>query len=114
MLTKIQKGYSKANVNLQKDSLGRLVVDKENGGPQRTSLHMIRPTKACWSKPLTQSQRKLVTQALAVSKDDEVAYVGSTVIKQKDFTTLTELSEVKGNVLNSCFCVLQQIGLSQV
>lgn len=87
-----------------------------------------------------------MAQALSVSKDDEVAYVGSTVIKQKDFTTLTELSEVEGSVrkagikdiklnhietmkvlfkvelistpspqvLNSCFCVLQRIALSQV
>ncbi|ROL55332.1 hypothetical protein DPX16_22808 [Anabarilius grahami] len=97
MLKKIQKGHSKTTVNLQKDSLGRLVVDKENRGPERTRLHMIKPTKACWGKPLTRSQRKLVTQALSVSEDDEVAYVGSTVIKQKDFTTLTEHSEVEGS-----------------
>uniref|UniRef100_A0A8C1VA99 SAP domain-containing protein n=1 Tax=Cyprinus carpio TaxID=7962 RepID=A0A8C1VA99_CYPCA len=113
MLKKIQKCHSKTTVNLQKDSLGRLVVDKENRGPERTRLHLIKPTKACWSKPLNRSQRKLVAQALSVSKDDEVAYVGSTVIKQKDFTTLTELSEVEGSVLNSCFCVLQRIALSQ-
>uniref|UniRef100_A0A8C1VEE7 SAP domain-containing protein n=1 Tax=Cyprinus carpio TaxID=7962 RepID=A0A8C1VEE7_CYPCA len=98
MLKKIQKCHSKTTVNLQKDSLGRLVVDKENRGPERTRLHLIKPTKACWSKPLNRSQRKLVAQALSVSKDDEVAYVGSTVIKQKDFTTLTELSEVEGSV----------------
>ncbi|XP_067249231.1 HMG domain-containing protein 3-like [Chanodichthys erythropterus] len=71
---------------------------KENRGPERTRLHMIKPAKACWGKPLTRSQRKLVTQALSVNTDDEVAYVGSTVIKQKDFTTLTELSEVEGSI----------------
>lgn len=42
-----------------------------------------------------------MTQALSVNEDDEVAYVGSTVIKQKDFTTLTELSEVEGSVRNT-------------
>ncbi|XP_065136490.1 uncharacterized protein [Paramisgurnus dabryanus] len=39
---------------------------ENNRGPQMTTLHMIKPTKACWSKPLTRSQRKLVTQALSV------------------------------------------------
>ncbi|KAF4100991.1 hypothetical protein G5714_019187 [Onychostoma macrolepis] len=78
-----------------------------------TRLHLIKPSKACWGKPLTQSQRKLMAQVRSANADDEVALVGSIVIKQKDLITLTNLCEVEGNVLNSCFCVLQQIALSQ-
>ncbi|XP_058609748.1 uncharacterized protein LOC131525807 [Onychostoma macrolepis] len=113
MLSKIQKdlGHPKTTINLQTDLFGRLVV--ENRAPEMTRLHLIKPSKACWGKPLTQSQRKLMAQVRSANADDEVALVGSIVIKQKDLITLTNLCEVEGNVLNSCFCVLQQIALSQ-
>ncbi|XP_073676614.1 uncharacterized protein [Garra rufa] len=113
MLSKIQKnlGHPKTTINLQTDLFGRLVV--ENRAPEMTRLHLIKPSKACWGKPLTRSQRKLMAQVHSANADDEVALVGSIVIKQKDLITLTNLCEVEGNVLNSCFCVLQQIALSQ-
>lgn len=89
ILSKIQKdlGHPKTTINLQTDLFGRLVVgkfitcilwtlslicylqiimsfmcllNKENRAPEMTRLHLIKPSKACWGKPLTPSQRKLV------------------------------------------------------
>lgn len=41
-----------------------------------------------------------MAQVRSANADDEVALVGSIVIKQKDLITLTNLCEVEGNVRN--------------
>ncbi|KTG30239.1 hypothetical protein cypCar_00027344 [Cyprinus carpio] len=75
-----------------------IVLNTEWQKVQSTSAQDLITEMDITEERLSDELMKLkVAQALSVSKDDEVAYVGSTVIKQKDFTTLTELSEVEGS-----------------
>ncbi|XP_065136501.1 uncharacterized protein [Paramisgurnus dabryanus] len=65
---------------------------ENNRGPQMTTLHMIKPTKACWSKPLTRSQRKLVTQALSGSPN--LSLEGRSTAEFSSYPDQTHLSKL--------------------